>query len=162
MHFFFYWILRSREGLGVFYLGLKRNLIPVFPWTSLQLLLLPVSRFFFSIPGKSRLGYCRQIWLLILSNYSIMESEVFEMCWVWQYRRCCQGAETYSIPLAIGNLGNTTKTSLNKEGKCCVARKFGNGWRSQNHTGTTMEMFYTEFWFLESEQNSTIKSFSHF
>lgn len=70
-----------------------------------------------------------------------MESEVFEMCWVWQYRECWQGAEPYYIPLAIRNLGNTNKTSLNEKGKGCVARKYGNGWRSQNHTGETKEMF---------------------
>jgi len=38
----------------VFYLELKRNLIPVSPCTSLQLLL-PVSQFF-SVPGRSGLG----------------------------------------------------------------------------------------------------------
>lgn len=52
-----------------------------------------------------------------------------------------QGAEPYYIPLAIWNLGNTNKTSLNEKEKGCVARKYGNGWRSQNHTGETKEMF---------------------
>lgn len=138
-------------GLPLFYLALKR--IPVSPWTSLHLL--PVSHFFFSIPRESRFGYFRQIWLLAQTyrEWSIWDAlglavEVLSRCWDMLHS------------FGIRNFGNTTNASLNKKGKCCVARKFGSGWRSQNNAGRTMEMFYTELWFVKSEQNS-VKSFPH-